>query len=189
MTATDEAVSLDGVVEVPAEVEGDSVEVPADSTDEAESESGRKKRSRDFSKVSELHTDLADYVNAHSGLEPVTASQVKALLYLRPDFNKTPEQAEKSAARAARQEIEKARYAGLTDDQKKARKAAERANEQASKFAERARKAQEDADRLLSQANPGEDIASQVEAAQQTPEPEVPADSEERPRRIGRRGR
>lgn len=90
--------------------------------------------SRDFTTTNDLHAEIADYVNANSGLEPVTPSQVKAVLALRIEHMKSPERA---AARAQKQaerdqakrdrEAAEARYAGLTDEQKAAVKKAERA--------------------------------------------------------------
>jgi uncharacterized phage infection (PIP) family protein YhgE len=187
MTTTDEVLDSEAAeaVELDTEETGETGET-------GETEAG-KPRDRDFSKVRELHKELAEYVNTHSGLDPITPNQVKALLYLRPDFNNTPEQAQKRAERKARKEAEDARYKGLTDEQKKARKAAERATEQANKMAERARQAQADADRLLAQANSGEDIAAKVEsvqAASSVGTAEGSDDTPDKPKRgIGRRNR
>lgn len=194
MTTTDDTV-LDDELMGSSESDEESTEESTEETESGEPE--KASRDRDFTKVRELHKELAEYINANSGLEALTPNQVKAVLYLRTDFNNTPEQVAKRDERKARKAAEEQRYAGLNDEQKKARKAAERANEQAAKMAERARKAQEDADRLLADANAGEDIASQVEAAQEsvpdplTTTPEVPDDTaEDRPRRgIGRRNR
>lgn len=193
MTATDETQVLDDELlksaQESTEETGDD-SGGADSGEETVTE--KKKRDRDFSKVRKLHTDLAAYVNEHSGLDPVSANQVKAILYLRPDFNNTPEQESERAVRAQKKAAEDARYAGLTDEQKKARKAADRATATAEKMAARAKQAQDDADRLLAQANSGEDIAGQVEAQQESvpdPNPDpLTATPEETSHSGGRRG-
>jgi hypothetical protein len=182
MTVTDEVLTAAEPTE----------DVPEATTPEADTgnDSGdpdKDNRDRDFTKYRKLHSDLANYVNEHSGLEPVTANQVKAILYLRPDFNNTPEQAAERQARKDKKEAEEARYKGLTDDQKKKVKAADRTREQADRMAKRAAEAQAEAEAVLAQANPGEDIASQVEQTQaevETVEPEP-----DRKRGIGRRNR
>src|SRR4051812_24625421 len=96
----------------------DDVAVEVEADDEPTSESGEKRKGRkrdlDFTKVRENHQELADYVNAHSGLDPISANQVKALLTLRSDFTDTPEQkAKREAAAQARKEAAK-KYEGLT---------------------------------------------------------------------------
>lgn len=128
-------------------------------------------RDRDFSKVRDLHTELADYINGNehfkaAGLDNVSAGQIKAVLYLRTDYNNSPERVAAREAKRVAKEAEKAKYAGLSDDQVKKVKAADRAKSQADKLAERAKKAQEDAARLIAEANSGEDIAAQVESTQ-----------------------
>lgn len=166
MTVTDESVAV--------EPETEAVATDVDNGNDS-GEPDKDNRDRDFTKYRKLHEDLANYVNAHSGLDPVTPNQVKAILYLRPDFNNTPEQKAERDARKARKAAEEAEYAGLTDEQKKAKKAAKRAAEQAQRMAARAAEAQAEAERLLAQSQGTEDIAAQVESAQadaSEPEPE-----------------
>lgn len=142
------------------------------------------KRERDFTKFRPAHQELADYVNANSGLDPITPNQVKALLALRVDFGKLPEQVERRAARKVEREQNKGRYSGLTPEQVKAAKAAERAERQAERLEARVAEAKAKAEALRTSATAsGEDIAAAVETAQSESESE---DSGEK-RRIGRR--
>lgn len=104
---------------------------------------------RDFTMITDLHIEIANYVNARSGLPPVTPHQVKAVLALRSDHMRSPERvAARQAVQAAREQAQRekaaaeARYAGLTDEQKAAVKRAERA-------AAAAERAREEAQRLL----------------------------------------
>jgi DNA repair ATPase RecN len=171
MTVTDEGVDV-------------SVEPDEDQT-EAQSEEG-KKRDRDFTKFREAHQELADYVNANSGLDPVTPNQVKAIQTLKSDFNATPEQVAKREQRKAEREAEKRKYEGMSDEQIKAAKAADRVDKQASKLEERLREAREKAQRIREgKEASGEDLAAAVESAQNGVEPE--ATEEDKPRRrLGR---
>lgn len=132
-----------------------------------ESSEEKRKRERDFSKVRKLHEDLSNFINANSGLEPVTPNQVKAVLYLRADFNQSPEQEAKRTQRKAAREAQNAKYEGMSEDQKKAHKAAERKREQAERLNRRAEEAKAEAEKLLDSANAsGEDLAAVVNAAQ-----------------------
>src|ERR1700754_2482579 len=126
------------------EIETTDVDDTSDTEDTGEEPTSTrgKSKDRDFSKVRVLHEELAAYINAHSGLDPITANQVKAVLYLRPDFNNSPEQATKREERKARKAEAEAKYAGMTDDQKKRAKQAEKAQAQANRYADRAAKAQ-----------------------------------------------
>jgi hypothetical protein len=98
-------------------------------------------KDRDFEKTNEFHAKYAEYVNMYSDLqEEVTPGLVKAVLLLKPDFLQSPEWAAQQEARKAelaekkaereRKAAEKAardaRYANLTDEQKKVLKKAER---------------------------------------------------------------
>lgn len=104
-------------------------------TEVVEAPTRGRKADRDFSKFNEVHESLADYVNEHSDLDEfVTPNMVKAVLVLRGDFNKSPERAAQKEARAAEREAKNARYAGLSDDQKKAVQRAEKAAEKAAKL-------------------------------------------------------
>ncbi|AAN02124.1 gp70 [Mycobacterium phage Barnyard] len=176
MTVTDESVAV--------EPDTEAVATEADNGNDS-GEPDKDNRDRDFTKYRKLHEDLANYVNEHSGLDPITPNQVKAVLYLRPDFNNTPEQKAERDARKARKAEQAAKYKGLTDEQVKKVKAAERAQEQAQRMAARAAEAQAEAEALLAQSQSGgEDVAAQVEAAQS--EAVEPDQSERRPR-IGKR--
>ena len=137
------------------------------------------KRDRDFTKFRDLHKELADYVNANSGLDAVTPNQVKAILLLRTDFNNSPEQAEKKAERKAKREAEKQKYAGLTPDQIKQEKAAARADKQAATLQKRVEEAMAKAQRIREgKEASGEDLAATVNAEQ--------GETETPKRRIGR---
>lgn len=150
-------------------------------TEGTEVEASTSKRERDFSKFRPAHQELADYVNAHSGLDPITPNQVKALLALRIDFNKLPEQVSTREARKSEREAAKTKYDGMSADQVKAAKAAERAERQAAKLEARVMEARAKAEALRSSVTAsGEDLAAAVEAAQAT-------DESEEKRRIGRR--
>lgn len=164
------------------------VDTTEDATVEASAEpttTDEKKRERDFSKFRPAHQELADFVNANSGLDPISPNQVKALLALRIDFNKLPEQIAKRVERKAEREAEKSKYAGLTPEQVKAQRAADRAERQAAKLEARVAEAKAKAEALRSSVTAsGEDLAAAVEAAQSEPEPTETGESK---RRIGRR--
>ena len=152
-------------------------------TEEATTEVAREaaKRGRDFTKFRPSHQALADYVNAHSGLDPISPNQVKALLALRVDFNKLPEQVQERADRKAEREAARTKYAGMNAEQVKAAKAAERAERQAAKLEARVAEAKAKAEALRSSVTAsGEDLAAAVEAAQGD-------DESGEKRRIGRR--
>ena len=53
-----------------------------------DTDTGHKGRTadRDFTKFNKMHQEIADYVNANSGLDALTPNQVKAVLLLRADF-------------------------------------------------------------------------------------------------------
>ena len=89
---------------------------------------------RDFTTINDLHIEIANYVNARSGLPPVTPHQVKAVLALRTDHMRSPERvAARQQAQEARDRMKEerianeAKYANMTDEQKRAVKKAERA--------------------------------------------------------------
>ena len=149
----------------------ESVDTSAESeqgTDE-KNESGEtgRKRDRDFTKFKENHKELADFVNEHSGLDAVTPNQVKAILTLRADFNNTPEQVSKREQRKAELEAEKKKYEGMTDEQIKAAKAADRVEKQVTKMEARIQEARAKAQALREGKDAsGADLAAQVEAEQ-----------------------
>ena len=191
MTVTDESVDVS--------VESDEDTTAADTQhddDNDDDEGGRgRKKDRDFTKFREMHSELADFVNLNSGLDPVTPNQVKAILTLRSDFNDTPEQAAKRAEAKRRRDEEAKKYEGLTAEQIKAAKAADRVEKQAEKLEKRLAEAREKA-RLIREGKEatGEDIAAAVAAAQNgtaeaEPTPQVEAENEDDApqRRIGRR--
>lgn len=158
----------------------DDAQVATDASDA--SEDGK---SRDFSKFTEKHKELADYINAHpdylkAGLPPVTPNQVKAAFTLRTEFNNTPEVRAAREARKLQLAEEKKLYAGLTQEEIKAEKAAKRAEAQAAKLQARVQAALEKAKAIREGKDAsGEDIAAAVDAA-------VSDDSGEK-RRIGRK--
>lgn len=146
------------------------------------------KRERDFTKFRPSHQQLADYVNMHSGLEPITPNQVKAILALRIDFNKLPEQVAIRDERKAQREAEKSKYVGMAPEQIKAQKAADRAERQAAKLEARVAEAKAKAEALRSSVTAsGADLAAAVEAAQATDEMDMTAGDNSGKRRIGRR--
>jgi len=141
-------------------------------------------KSRDFTKFTEKHQELADYINAHpdylnAGLAPLTANQIKAAFTLRTEFNNTPEVKAARAARKAQLEEEKKQYAGLTAEEIKAEKAAKRAEAQAAKLQARVEEALKKAQAIREGKDAsGEDVAAAVEAA---------VGDDEGKRKIGRR--
>jgi hypothetical protein len=98
-------------------VEDTSTPEGTDTEGTSEAPKKRKRRAHDFTKFRDFHQEVADYVNARSGLDPVSPNQVKAVLLLRTDFANTPEQIAAREASKAALEAEKKRYAGLTEDQ------------------------------------------------------------------------
>jgi predicted ribosome quality control (RQC) complex YloA/Tae2 family protein len=186
MTVTDETVDT---------TEDTTGEADEQNETEGESNSGRK-REQDFTKYREFHEDLAAFINANakfieSGQTSVTPNQVKAVLNLRTDFANTPEQVAKREQRKAEVEAKKARYAGMTDEQIKAAKAAERAAAQAAKFEAKAAEAMKRAEELKAQASAsGEDLAAVVNGAEPIAEEPQAEESTEEPtkrRGLGRR--
>lgn len=172
------------------------VNVEADDSDDEGNEKvdGRKNRTRDFSKFSESHQSLANYVNSNpefqaAGLPTLTPGQVKALLALRTDWADTPQRKAEREARKAEREAEKAEFVGMTDEEIKSEKAARRAEKQAAKL-------QAKIDEALAKARAiregkdasGADLVAAVEAQQNgSVENEDSTESEDKPRRrIGR---
>jgi hypothetical protein len=104
-------------------------------------------KDRDFSTSTQEQIDIANYINAHSGLDPISSFQLKAILKLRTDWLKSPERqaakqkvlAERNAAKVKKAEAE-ARYASLTPEQRTAVKKAEKAAARAAKLKEEAAK-------------------------------------------------
>lgn len=179
MTITDETTTVGTTDDT-----GDGTD---ETTTETTDESGKRKREHDFSKFRDFHQEVADYVNAHSGLDPLTPNQIKAVLLLRTDFANTPEQVAAREERKAQVAKEKAEFEGLTEDQKKAKKAVKKAQEQADRFAKKAQEAMERANKLRTESEgSGADLAAAVEAQQNGTDPE--AEPEKR-RGLGRRNR
>lgn len=178
-------ITIDAPAEIPSDVE--------DVEDNADMDSNTtRSRERDFTKFRPSHQELADYVNQHSGLDPITPNQVKAILALRVDFNKLPEQMAQREERKAIREAEKSKYEGLSPEQVKAQRAADRAEKQAEKLQARVAEAKAKAEALRSSITAsGEDLAAAVEAAQaEEPTPtmmEVSEPEGKSSRRIGRR--
>jgi len=100
---------------------------------------GRAK-DRDFGSFTDMHQELAAYVNKNSGLSPVTANQVKAVLALNTDFKSTPERKAALEAQKEKREAAKARFANMSEDQVKAIKKLERLESAAAKAKAEAQK-------------------------------------------------
>lgn len=170
MTITDEAVEETTAPEVETE----------------ESSEDKTPRRRDFSVVRSYHEELAAFVNERSGLDPISANQIKAVLTLRTDFGNTDDQKAARDARKAARAAEAVKYEGLSPEQVKATKALARAETQAEKLRKRADETLARARELA--ANPvasGEDLQEVVESASEGTEAEEAA---EKPRRgLGRR--
>ena len=181
----------------------DTTEVTEETTEAPEqtNEDGDDAKSaRDFSKFRENHKELADFINSHpefvaSELAALEPGQVKAVLALRADFNKLPEQVAKRAERKKELEAEKAKFAGLSPEQIKATKAADRAAKQAEKMREKAEEAMRRAEELkVAASGSAADLAAAVEAqtaetAEPVAEVETPAEpvADEKPKRRTRR--
>ena len=155
MTITDETMDMDMTME-------------DESTIEEENSVTRKKRDRDFSKFRPQHSELADYVNKNSGLPPVSPQQVKAILALRTDFNNMPEQIAERELRKQTLAAERSKYEGMSDQQIKAAKSAERVERQASKLRKRLEEAVAKAEELRHDSEAGgDDLVAAVEAEQE----------------------
>lgn len=168
---------MTAVIEDQQVVEDDSTQTVADTSHDS--------KSRDFSKFTEKHQELANYINAHpdylsAGIAPITPNQVKAAFVLRGEFNDTPEVKAAREARKIQLEEEKKQFAGLTAEEIKAEKAAKRAEAQAAKLQARVQEALAKAQAIREGKDAsGEDVAAAVDAA-------VGDDSEGK-RRIGRK--
>ena len=171
------------IIDAPDEITTPDVEDDGQ-PEETMSDSDKKKRERDFSKFRPAHQALADYVNMHSGLDPITANQVKALLALRIDFNNQDEQVSARAERKILREAEKTKFDGMTPAQIKAQRAIDRAEKQTAKLEARVVEARAKAESLRDATSAsGEDLALAVEQAQAT----MPEAEDNGKRRIGRR--
>lgn len=138
--------------------------------EESESESGGKRgrtADRDFTKHNDKHAELAEYINANSGLDALTPFQVKAVQLLTSDYNNAPERVAEREAKKAQREAEAKEFEGLDDEDVKAIKAARRATENAAKLQEKANAALERAKAVqtASEAS-GEDLEATVNGAQ-----------------------
>lgn len=137
---------------------------------EASETKGKRGRTadRDFTKFSDLHKEVADFVNENSGLTAVTPNQVKAVQLLSADFRNTPERKAAAEAKKAQREAEKKEFAGLADEDVKAVKAARRAAENAAKLQAKANEVLARAKQLQSSPDAsGEDLAAVVNGAQE----------------------
>lgn len=155
------------------------VDTSAEVAPEGETEEQKRTRERDFSKFTEKHKELADFVNADEDvrkaeLGPVTPNQVKAILALRTDWGNSPEQAAERAQRKAEREAEKAQYEGLDADQIKLVKQAKKAEADAEKMEKRIAEAREKAAQFrAAAAGSGEDLAAVVKAQEAETEKKV----------------
>lgn len=170
----------------------EATEVDAEATEATEGE-GKGEKTRDFSSYRPSHAELAEFINSHpefvaSGVTAVEPGQIKAVLALRADFNKLPEQVAKREERKREIEAEKAKFAGLTPEQIKAAKAADRAEKQAANLRKKADEAVARAEALKAAASgSAADLAAAVEAQTATDEGSAGEAAEDKPkRRIGR---
>lgn len=180
-----------------AVIEGSTEVDETEGQTEQEKEDGRKNRERDFTKTSDSHQELADFINSNdkyaeavaAGVTtPVTANQVKAILALRTDYADTPEKKAEREARKAEREAEAQKYAGLTKEEIAAEKAAKRAETQAAKLQKRVEEALAKAAALREGKDAsGADLAAEIEASQNGSVAETEAEGDEPKRRIGRR--
>lgn len=153
-----------------------TVEAEAPETTEA---TGKKKRGRpkgdvrerDFSKYTEAHESLANFINEdekvkEAGLE-ISPNLVKAVLALRGDWADTPERKAEREARKREREEEKKQFVGMTEEEIKAEKAARRAERTAQKMQEKVAEALARAAALREGKDAsGADLAAAVEAQQ-----------------------
>ena len=166
-------------------MEAPAVEATDESTVTESSAKRGRERDRDFTKVSQRHEKLAEYINANSGLDPISANVVKAVQLLAADYSHTDEaQAEREAAKAAKAEAEK-QYAGLSEEDKKELRKAERA---AAKYAD----AVATRERLLALSAEARESSPDEESSDSDSDAEAEAASGEvepgrRGRRIGRK--
>jgi hypothetical protein len=174
----------------------DGVDVSADTgTDAAGEDNGEetaeeKKRGRDFTKVRPYHEQLAEFVNARSGLDAVTPNQIKAILALRTDYGNTDEAKAARAARAAERKAEAEKYAGMTDAQKTAAKASKRAQDQAERLQKKADEAIARAQKLALEASgSGEDLQQVIQSAQNGDETNTETEPAKGRRGLGSRRR
>lgn len=169
-----------------ADLDVETPEVEAQNPESADTpEKGKpgRKQDRDFTKYRETHEELANYINANSGIDPLTPGQVKAVMILRGEFNNLPDQVARRAARKEELAAEKAKYEGMDPEQVKAEKAADRAEKQAEKLQARVEEARARAAAIRESGSAtGADLMAQVEAEQSTPE----AEAEKPKRRLGR---
>ncbi|AKU45367.1 hypothetical protein MADRUGA_77 [Mycobacterium phage Madruga] len=140
----------------------------SDSDDDDDEDS----KSRDFTKFTAKHEQIAKFINSNEDFRKafgdeltVSPGLVKAVFALRTDFNNTPEQVAAREERRKRREEEKKKYEGLTPEQIKAQKAADRAEKQAARLQERLQAALAKAQALREGKDAsGEDIAAAVAA-------------------------
>ena len=164
----------------------EGVEVEAEESVTTESAKRGRKSDRDFTSVVQRHQELADFINAHpayqaSGLPQITPNVVKAVQLLAEDFRNTPEQVEARKARENERKQEEKEYAGLSAEEKKELKSANRKAKQLAEVQER-RQALLDKARQIREAAEasGEDLSA-VDNSDSNSE------SEDKPRRGIRR--
>lgn len=163
-----------------------SPEAPEETTTVEESKKRGRNPDRDFTKAAQRHQDLADFINAHpayvaSGLPPITPVVIKAVQLLTEDYRNTDEQKAARKAREEKRREEEKAFAGLSPEDVKDLKAANRKLESLEKAAEKrdAILARAAAAREAAEAS-GEDLAAVVESESDDSEPEKRG-------RIGRR--
>jgi hypothetical protein len=130
-----------------------------------------EKQERDFTKYTEAHESLANYINAdekvkEAGLE-ISPNLVKAVLALRTEWADTPERKAEREERKRQREEEKKQFAGMSDEEIKAEKAARRAERTAQKMQAKVAEALARAAALREGKDlSGADLAAAVESAQ-----------------------
>lgn len=151
------------------EAEDTKGKAQSDSDDDDDDEDSK---SRDFTKFTKTHEELAAYINGNEDflkaeLGEVSPGLVKAVFALRTDFNNTPERKAAAAERKRKREEEKQKYAGLTAEEIKAIKAYDKAQEQQAKLKARVDEALAKAAALReSKDASGADVAAAVNADQ-----------------------
>lgn len=122
-------------------------EVPDDTVDAAPQS---EPRSWDFTKWSDDHQSLADYITAN-GVD-ITAAQVKAVSFLRKQWYEDPAQVQERQRRKTARKRERDKFANETPAQRKARHLAARKRRSLLLQQDKLRKAEKELAKLLAEA-------------------------------------